>query len=273
MRAKSCLREWLPPRLVTALGRWSRHSLRFAECGPDWEAARASSGGYDAAAILERVATATREVVAGRAAFERDGTLFAQHEIRYPVLAALLHSAARRRGRLRVLDVGGSLGSVYWQVWPYLRQLEQVDWRVVEQSAFVEQGRAEFSDGRLSFFGSIEEASAGCDEPLLLLSSTLQYLPDPDDMLAKIARSPAASLLIDRTPVTDSDRHALCIQQTPAAIYRASYPCWLLSKFGLMTVLDRNWRVMSGFACDEGVRITDRGRRFEFRGWHLERRS
>jgi putative methyltransferase (TIGR04325 family) len=269
--APTLLREWLPPRLVTTLGRWNRHSLRFVECEPDWDAARARSGGYDAAAILERVAAATREVVAGRAAFERDGTLFAQHELRHPVLAAVLHSAARRRGCLSVLDVGGALGSVYWQLRPYLRRLDRVDWRVIEQPAFVERGRAEFSDGRLSFFGSIEEASAGCDEPLLLLSSTLQYLPDPGDMLARVARSPAASLLIDRTPVMEVDRHALCIQRVPASIYRASYPCWLLSRPALMAELDRDWRVMSGFACEEGVRVTDRGRRFEFRGWHLER--
>jgi putative methyltransferase (TIGR04325 family) len=273
MSFKGRAREWLPPRLVKHLSRWSGLGLRFVECTPDWAAARVRCGGYDAAAILERVAAATREVVAGRAAFERDSVLFAQHEFRYPVLAALLHSAARNRGCLNVLDVGGSLGSVYWQARPYLQQLERVDWRVIEQSAFVERGSAEFGSAQLSFFDAIEEAGAGGERPLLLLSSTLQYLPDPDEMLRRIAGSPATHLLIDRTPVMDVDRHALCLQHVPAAIYSASYPCWLLSRGSLMATLDRDWRVMSEFACDEGERITDRGRRFEFRGWHLERRA
>ncbi len=60
--------------------------------------ATAAATGYDTDEILARVLAATRAVVAGQAAFERDSVLFAHQAYSYPILAALLRAAARNGG-------------------------------------------------------------------------------------------------------------------------------------------------------------------------------
>jgi putative methyltransferase (TIGR04325 family) len=134
------------------------------------------SSGYDNASILERVAAATREVVAGRATYERDSVLFFRPEFRFPVVAALLHEGLLGNGCLDVVDFGGALGSAYWQSRPFLKSIPRVNWRVVEQPHFVALGCSEFANEQLTFHGSIAEASAGCNRGLTLLGGVLRYV-------------------------------------------------------------------------------------------------
>jgi putative methyltransferase (TIGR04325 family) len=263
----------LPPLLLSAARRWSGRSLRFRNAGPDWASACERSRGYDDSAIVDRVAAATREVIAGRAAFERDSVTFAHPDFRYPALAALMHNAALHQGNLQVVDVGGALGSTYWQVRPFLRGLASVRWVVVEQAAFAELGRREFGSGELLFAGSLEEEIQRRSGNIAVLSSVLQYLEQPQEMLASLARLPATHMLIDRTPLHDGTDHHLTIQQVPAHIYDASYPCWILSRPRLMETLGRHWTVLADFGSEEGQASTDDGLGFEFRGLYLERRQ
>src|SRR3546814_6742160 len=71
------------------------------------------SSGYSESAILDRVRTATRAVVAGEAAYERDSVLFDKADYPFALITALLRAAASADMRLDVIDFGGSLGSTY----------------------------------------------------------------------------------------------------------------------------------------------------------------
>lgn len=231
------------------------------------------SGGYSDGEIAERVANATRAVVDGRAAYERDSVLFAERDFRYPVVAALMHAAALNQGRLEVVDFGGALGSTYWQCRPLLDGLRHVRWQVVEQPSFVSIGRREFTTDRLSFSESISSLSAPTQAQLILACGVLEYLENPTRQLSDLATLNASHLLIDRTPLHNGSEDRLCIQRVPKEIYRASYPCWILSRARFMAELASHWRVVSEFACDEGACRTDDGLEFEFRGMYLERRA
>jgi hypothetical protein len=63
----------------------------------------------------------------------------------------------------------------------------------------------------------------------------------------------------------------LAIQHTPKEIYPKSYPQWIFSTDVLMNWLTPSWRVLAEIECDEGVRTTDGGFEFAFRGLYLER--
>jgi putative methyltransferase (TIGR04325 family) len=237
MSTAGAVRGLLPSALLPYARRLSPSRMRFARCHGDWAAARAASGGYDTAGILERVAAATREVAAGPALWERDSMLFHHAEYVHPVVGALMRTAARHGGELEVVDFGGALGSLYWQHRRLLEGLPRVRWQVIEQPAFVELGRREFANGTLRFATDLGSLETPRVPPVFLAGSVLQYLEHPDAMLAEWLAFPSSCLVLDRMPMTAHGEHQLYVQHVPAYLYAASYPCWLLSASRLRAAL------------------------------------
>lgn len=268
----SALREWLPPRLRRALGRATGRALRFDGGHPDWAAAASASRGYDDAAILQRVLHATREVVAGRAAYERDSVLFDHWQPPFALLAPLLRHAMQHDGRLEVVDFGGSLGSTFRHCRPFLPRLEVLRWHVVEQPAFVAAGRAEFTTPELQFHERLADLPPSMAARLLLASSVLQYLPLPAQAIDDWTASGVETILIDRTPMWDGDEDRACVQHVPRHIYASSYPCWVLSRPRLVGRLERHWQLVCEFDCPEGHHTASGGPTLEFKGQLWERR-
>lgn len=263
----------LPPALATVLKRLSGRSLRFDGSPLDWADAVARSTGYDESAILERVREATRAVVDGRACYERDSALFYEPMTPLALLAGLLRSAAQDDGRLMVIDIGGSLGSSYRQCRPFLSALRQLAWHVVEQPKFVQAGRAEFATAELQFQGRVEDVPASTVPATFLISSALQYMRSPAEVLGACAARPARHLLIFRTPMSAAADHRLCIQHAPRKVYAASYPCWVLSRARLLELLAPHWLLISEQAALDGAYKTSDGLAFEFRDLIFERRT
>lgn len=267
--ARRIVRDLLPPALTRALTRPDPGALRFEDGFASWPDAVAAAGGYDESSILDSIGAATQEVVAGRAVFERDGVTFDHHEYRWPVAAGLLRSAARH-GHLNVLDFGGSLGSSYRQYLPLLDGIE-VAWGVVEQDAFVAAGQA-FTTESLHFFTTISQCVAALQPNTALLSSVLQYLPDPYTVLAELNSLPIDTVIIDRTPMLDGAVDVVTVQHVPSSIYAASYPAWLLSRDRLISALP-GWSLVDEFPGIEPDMRTTGGVDFSWRGLLLTRES
>lgn len=268
MIPKQRLKDWIPPHLM----RWGRkltgRSLRFVGRPQTWQHAMEMSTGYMEGSILDRVADATRLVNAGKAVFERDGVVFHSLDYSYPLLACLLHAAAGNNGELDVVDFGGALGSTYRQCRPFFAGLEQVRWRVIEQPNFVDLGRREFETAELTFYSDVSQLPvAASSRRVLLLSSVLQYIENPLEMLRELTQLSWSHVIIDRTPVSDHPMHRLCVQEVPPNIYKASYPCWILAKDRLLGALSEGWTPMCEFPCHDGQWETDDGLEFEFRGF------
>ena len=160
-----------------------------------WAEARAASAGYDDGAVWQRVRAATRAVRAGEAAWERDGTTFAEPAAPGPLVAVLRGIAAERGGRLDVVDFGGALGSTWWQQRAALADLA-VRWCVVEQVEFVAAGRAEFTGEGLSFEPTLAAAGAAVRPAVILFSSVLPYVDRPQELLAEAGFGPENPLKI-----------------------------------------------------------------------------
>src|SRR3546814_15490313 len=65
MNPRGLLKDITPPLLMKAYHKWRGQSLRFGGTPQGWNEAARMSSGYSESAILDRVRTATRAVVAG----------------------------------------------------------------------------------------------------------------------------------------------------------------------------------------------------------------
>ncbi|WP_162937604.1 methyltransferase, TIGR04325 family [Indioceanicola profundi] len=253
-RLRAAIKDWAPP----ALSRVARQllpgrSTSFSGPFPTWSEAERNSTGYSQTHILEKVLAATRAVQTGAAAFERDSVLFDHPDYAWPVVSALMWSAARDGGSLRVLDFGGSLGSSYFQHRRFLKRLRNVKWGVVEQPHFVASGQQEIADENLQFFGSIDECAKAINPNVILLGSVLQYLPAPYSVLKDLAGTPACTLIIARTPYAASSSDTVLVQHVPPTIYPASYPFWLFSEQRLKLELGADWDLIGEETSGDGT--------------------
>lgn len=227
------------------LWKWLRRHLhlRFFGDFPDWVSAVAASGTtYGSPVILERAMRAAREVTSGRAVFERDTVSFTEAEYNFQFLAAI----ATARPEM-VLDIGGGLGSMFFQ---HGKFLSHIDYRVVEQPGFVEAGNALNISG-LRFFETIADAlSDGATPDLAVFSSVLGYLEDPSAALTEAVERGAYTIFIDRTLFAPSPR--IAIQSTPASLGSVRYPVRILSEEQLFASFDRKYEKIFEFIAREG---------------------
>ncbi len=220
-----------------------------------WGEALAQCSGYGDNRILERVIAGTRQVSAGEAAYERDGVAFRKPQVNHPLLAAFCRVAAQTGGHLRIIDLGGSLGSLYWQHRASLGNLKEIDWKIVEQPNFVEAGRREFPFGPLSFWVDLPSALAAGPVDLLLLSGVIQCVEKPYTLLDEIIGTGIEWLFFDRLPLLGGDRDRLAIEHVPPEIGEATYPAWFLSSKKFEGVMTRRYSMVDSFVTrlDGGV--------------------
>jgi putative methyltransferase (TIGR04325 family) len=262
----------MPPAVgkVIALARGGERCIWSGDY-PSWTDAVADSTGYDSDVIVERVTSAALKVKCGDAVYERDGVLFDEVEYSWPMLSGLMWVAARNGGRLDVVDLGGALGTSFYQNRRFLAPLTHVRWNVVEQPCFVEVGRRLFADDeRLRFHPDLDSCPI-IDGEVLLLSSVLQYLAQPYAIAAAAARR-CRYLLVDLTPVHDGATDRLTVQTVPPSIYPARYPCWLFSEAKLLSQLESAFEVVAAFDSHFSPDVRAGATRARYRGYILERR-
>lgn len=249
---KIVLREVAPPIL-----RWvwsqARRSRAFQGRYPTWSAAAAAATGYQKADILERTRESLKRAVNIPGAFAQDGKIFHASEPRLPLLTGLLLAAARANGRLSVLDFGGALGNTYFQHRDFLRGLAELRWQVVEQENHVRCGREEFADGTLSFFATIAEGAKAERPNAVVLSSVLQYLPEPYAVLDELLALRPEVVVVDRTPFAVAGEEFLTVQKVDPTIYEASYPAWVFEERKLVEKFRNAYETYVAYTCDDDL--------------------
>lgn len=222
------LKALAPPGLLALRRRWLGWQW-FRGDYPDWDAALRVSCGYDDAKVFAAVLASARAVRDARGLVERDGVLVSGgSEPNLPLMACLLRQAAANAGRLRVLDYGGALGSLWWQHESWLRGVHDLHWNVVEQAHVVAAGQREFSVGPLRFYLTLDDVIATDGRPdVVVLSSVLAYLREPDQLLVQLQRLQVPQIVIDRTGFVREGRRRLVVQHVPPRIYPGSYPAWI----------------------------------------------
>ena len=232
----------------------------------NWSSALQQSSGYDAENILEKVKESMIKVKNGEAIYERDSVLFDKIQYSWPLLSALMWIAAVNKGKLNVLDFGGSLGSSYFQNKLFLTGLDSLKWNVVEQESFVKCGRDFIQNEQLHFFSTIEEAIKFSNCPdVILVSGTLPYISEPFELISKLAEYNFPYLLIDNTPFNYMRNNRITIQKVHPSIYNASYPCWLLDYDNLVTQVQKKYTIISEHNNDLFIYVD--GRKIQYKGF------
>ena len=259
MTVRELLRGLAPPLLTAAAKSLLARPTRYSGPFQSWTEARAATQGYADPKILERVRAATASVLRGEADHEQDGIAFHSPASATPVLSGLLLAAALDGGNLRVLDFGGSLGSHYLKWRRFFDHLHALRWDIVEQSGFVDAGRALFKDCGLPVHFHESVDGARVQRPnAVLLGSVLQYVERPLELLARMVELGAEVVIIDRTPFSGDGLPRILVQHVSPRIYPTSYPMHVLAQDEVARVLGTGYdRLLDFGGNDATVRVGD----------------
>jgi putative methyltransferase (TIGR04325 family) len=107
-------------------------------------------------------------------------------------------------------------------------QLQSFKWGVIEQDNITHIGKTEFSSNELIFESDINQLVAQIEPNFLLISSSLQYIEKPYEVLELLLQKKIPNVLLDRTMARTGYLDEVFIQNVPPEIYPASYPVWFL---------------------------------------------
>ena len=236
---KKLIRSLIPDTLIDLYRLYNAKKYGWFGDYKTWEEAENVSTGYDAIEIIEKVRESTLKVKNGTAIYERDSVIFDEIQYSWPILAGLMFASAIHGGALKILDFGGSLGTTYFQNKKFLDKLQDVSWNIVEQKHFVDIGKTNFEDKKLKFYYDIESCIKQESPNVLLLSSVLQYIEKPYELLDKLLKNNFEIILIDRTSFSKT-KQKIKLQVVPPKIYRASYPCWFFDELEFSDYFRKN---------------------------------
>jgi putative methyltransferase (TIGR04325 family) len=233
-----------------------------------WQEAAKECRGYEAGNILDTVKTSVLKVKNGKAVYERDSVLFNQLQFSSPLLQAF--NASVEKGKLHIIDFGGSLGSSYFQNRKLLT-VNELRWAVVEQKHFVEAGKKEIAEQGLQFYYTIAEAIQEQDVQVLLLSSVVQYFENPYQLIAELLSYNFKYIIVDRTAFIEDAAERITRQVVPPEIYTASYPAWFLNESKFVKAFGGKYELLNEFksAFDDDGSLED-GKRIYRKGFYFK---
>ncbi len=266
------IKEFAPP-IVNTL-RWFSFKYGWKGNFKSFEKAQEKCQGYDETHILNKIIETTNKVKNGEAVYERDGIIYDKIKINFPLVNALLHIASINNNKLTLIDFGGSLGTSYYQNIGFLKQLVELNWCIIEQKHFVKIGKKSFENEHIKFYYSMEECLANHKKPdLVLISSSLQYIKNPYDVLSKIQSFNIPFIMLDLVGYSGSDQDRITIQHVPPVFYgiEASYPCTFFGKSKIEKQMEINYRKEFDFISeDQKYYINFRPFRYQGSFWKLK---
>ena len=237
-----------------------------------WEEARSKSSGYDAEAILDKVTSALLSVKRGEALFERDSVMLEKAE--YPeTILTFFRDVSAEKNRLQVVDFGGSLGSSYFLYKSLLTEVADINWSIVEQRHFVDEGKRHFEDDSMTFHYNLEDAASANGTSILLLSSVVQYLESPYHFIDDVKNLGFQHIVVDRTAFIEGRNEVITIQTVPESIYRASYPAWFLNESKFTSAFEGKYRLISEFGSEISLPSVVNNERVYWKGFIFVRNN
>lgn len=261
---KETIKDFIPP-VFLKIAQDITAKYGFFGNYSSWNAAKKASTGYGDDLILTKVKKSFLKIKAGEAFCERDSALFNSIQCSWPLLAGLLWIASKNNNRLSVADFGGSLGSTYFQCKPFLSNLNELKWNIIEQKKFVACGKEMFENEQLHFFYDLESCSQQVNPDVIILSAVLQYLENPYLFLEKIINMDFKYIIFDRTPFLNKGKDRITIQKVPPHIYDASYPAWFFNEEKFLKFFPKKYRMIAEFDAHDKVNIPSKFKGFIFK--------
>ena len=235
-----------------------------------WQDAMKDCTGYDDPSITEKVLSSILATKDQSDRYERDTSIiegtpdFAFSSLRW------IKSFAKDN-KINLVDFGGSLGSSFFQLKPFLDDYS-VSWNIVEQAHVAVVGKSKLENDQLKFFSNIQNIPNASSISTFFSSSAIQYLQDPYKVLHDLNLGRFNYLIFDRLSVLESDKDRLTIQVVPKKRYKAIYPCWFLSKKKFLNYLNElGFILIDSFSALGGNIATRSIPRSEYRAFILEK--
>lgn len=228
---KIFLKRLLPPILLDIYRNFiSGRNNIFLGKYFNWSDAVSDSSGYADENIFRKVLGASLEIKNCSNKYERDSIIFEGNDYPWTILGPLLWFANQNKGRLSVLDYGGSLGNVYFRSLKVLTTIPSLNWSIVEQEKYFEAGKKYFEGDKIFFYKEMNHVFNTQSVDVGLFSSSLQYLESPFQVIENLIKFKIKYLILDRTPFYNGKSDKVVVQKVPKEIYSASYPMWIFSK-------------------------------------------
>jgi putative methyltransferase (TIGR04325 family) len=236
-----------------------------------WAEAMKDCSGYDEASIVQKIKGSVLKVKNNEAVYERDSVIFDELYLFEPVVNALKSSIIA--DKLHVLDFGGSLGSSYFQHKHLFNNLNEFKWSVVEQKHFVEIGKKEIADKDMNFYFTVEDGLEKQSPQVLVLSSVLQYIPEPYKLIDQLLTYNFNYIIIDRTAFIMSENERITRQIVPENIYKASYPSWFFNESKFIEPFLDKYELVDEFINDVPLPMKLNDVDVYWKGFYLKRKN
>lgn len=220
------------------------HTICYIGDYSNWDKAANECKGYDDSIIIDKVIDSTSKVLNGDAVWERDSYLFYEQKYVYRICAAVLKCALQNGNQgVRILDVGGALGSTYFQNRKYLKDVKNLEYIIAEQNEFAEYGHRNLENQVLKFINSELETHEDYGKfDIVLLSGSLQYISCYKEVIKKIEKVKPRYIILDRILV--GDRMRICKEEVAEEIYKSSYPVMIYTENEIMSFFDSAYELI-----------------------------
>jgi putative methyltransferase (TIGR04325 family) len=229
-----------------------------------WQEAKNVTSGYESEDILKKVTETYLQSQQTPGSYERDSVLLSDGLVNWPLVAMIYWCSVQVSEKIRLLDLGGSLASQYFQHKRFLKNID-IKWAVVEQKNYVIASKNIINDQYLVFYDQLSSCIAKEQPNFALLGSSLQYLEDPYSVLKELSSHDLKVLIIDRTPMHKGSKDFVVTQKVPEDIYNASYPAWIFSEENLIKSTADYWVLVNTFDSIGGQQKTTKGIKFKWR--------
>jgi putative methyltransferase (TIGR04325 family) len=239
---KNLVRDFIPPMMLRAL------RPRAAEPDPpqygffgdyaSFAEAAAVATGYDVHSVAERTA-------ASLASFVNGFSLPAIIDSRIQQMHSVFTIIAQKKGRLRVLDVGGAAGVYYF----YLSALSpwlDLEWTVLELPSVAKA--CQTLQCPIRYVDDTAQLASTYD--VVFASGSLQYFERPYDGI-DLCLTEGRQVILNRVPIHRSDRDIIKVQRVPPHLHAASMPVWFFGEEKLLSFIrtrgsiDITWDVVA----------------------------
>jgi putative methyltransferase (TIGR04325 family) len=158
------------------------------------------------------------------------------------------------KSNAKVVDFGGGGGTLYFVAEKFFPEAS-FDWNVVETKQMVKQARKFIKNGP-NFHSDILKLLKKNDFDLLIVSSSLQYLPNPLGFLDEIMDKKIDYIFFTRTPLTNLSRSYSFLQESylsengPGELPRGIkdkkvfYPCNIPAKIDFLNTLQGKFNIL-----------------------------
>lgn len=217
--------------------------IRYLGDYNSWTEAAEECEGYDDSVIINKAIWASQKVLNGEAKWERDSFLFYEQKYVYKLCASILRCALKNGNKgVRVLDIGGSLGSTYFQNIKYLEDVNNLEYIVAEQDHYRDYGHEHLENSILKFISSKDDWESQEKYDIILMSASLQYISEYIEIAEKIKRARPEYIVLDRILI--SERGRLCKETVPEKIYKSSYPVRIFSENEIKDFFEPEYQVI-----------------------------